>query len=126
MSMDTSQNSLTMGISFSMSAPFAWRLVDLGLTSQQCEENERLLRIILAMDEYPAEHNEELAALDFKVNIVLELLGEILSHQLNLPDAVNLTLAATELMWTSEAEIDYLLEVLPDIIKKLRAISPFK
>jgi len=28
--------------------------------------------------------------------------------------------------WTTEKEIDYLLKVLPEIIKKIRAISPFK
>jgi cysteine desulfurase len=28
--------------------------------------------------------------------------------------------------WTKEKDIDYLLKVLPGIIKKLRKISPFK
>ena len=28
--------------------------------------------------------------------------------------------------WTKEKEVDYVLEVLPEIIKKLRKISPFK
>ena len=64
-----------------------------------------LLRVILALDEYPAEHSEELATLDFKVNIILELLGELLSRQLDLPAPVTLSLGATELMWTSDADL---------------------
>jgi len=28
--------------------------------------------------------------------------------------------------WTTEKEIDYVLEVLPEVVKKLRKISPFK
>lgn len=105
MSMDTSHNNLTMGISFSMSAPLAWRLASGELTTQQYEENERLLRVILALDEYPAEHSEELAALDFKVNIVLELLADLLTRQLALPAAVALRLGATQLMWTDDGHL---------------------
>lgn len=105
MSMDTTDNSLAMGISFSMSAPFAWRLASGELTAQQCEENEKLLRVILALDEYPAEHGEELAALDFKVNVVMELLGELLTHHLDLPASVDLRLGATELMWKGDGNL---------------------
>ena len=69
------------------------------MTSQQYEENEKLLRVVLALDEYPAEHSEELAALDFKMNIVLELLADMLTQQLDLPTAVELRLGSSELIW---------------------------
>lgn len=105
MTMDSSHNNLAMGISFSMSAPLAWRLGDGDISAQLYEENEMLLRVILALDEYPAEHSEELAALDFKVNIILELLGDLLTHQMDLPDAVALTMGGTELVWTGEGSL---------------------
>ena len=105
MNMDTTDSNLGMGISFSMSAPFAWRLSDTGITVHQRAENEKLLRIILALDEYPAEHADELAALDFKVNIVMELLAELLTHHLDLPDSVNLRLGASQLMWASDGDL---------------------
>lgn len=105
MTMDTSDKHLTMGISFSMSAPLAWQMASGELTAQQCEENEKLLRVILALDEHPPEHSDELGVLDFKVNIVLELLGDLLLQQLDLPAAVNLRLGATALMWSGDGEL---------------------
>lgn len=106
MTIETSHTNLALGISFSMSVPLAWKLADdERLTAQQCEENEKLLRVILALDEYPSEHSEELAALDFKVNIVLELLADLLTHQLDIPDTVELRMGATELIWAADSEL---------------------
>lgn len=105
MTIDSSHDSLTMGISFSMSAPLAWRPAETEPGAGQYVENEKLLRVILALDEYPAEHGEELAALDFKVNVVLELLADLLTRQLDLPPAVDLRLGATELIWAGVGEL---------------------
>jgi hypothetical protein len=94
-----------MGISFSMSAPLAWHLASGELTAQQCEDNEKLLRLIMALEEYPTEHSEELATLDLKLNIVMELLGDLLTHHLELPAEVNLRLGATELRWADDGNL---------------------
>lgn len=105
MTIDPSHDTLSMGISFLMSAPLAWEVSTTGLSAQECEENEKLLRVILALDEYPVEHSEELAVLDMKVNIILELLADLLTHQLDLPDAVEFRLGASELMWADKGHL---------------------
>lgn len=105
MTIDTPHNDLAMGISFSMSAPLTWHRASAELTAQQYGENEKLLRVIMALDEYPSEHSEELAALDFKVNVVLELLADLLTRQLDMPATVDLRMGATELVWAGEGEL---------------------
>jgi len=42
------------------------------------------------------------------------------------PEQAHGSLRLTLGRWTKEREINYVLKVLPEIIKKLRRISPFK
>lgn len=122
MTIDSSHSTLGMGISFALSAPLAWRAASGELSAQQCEENEQLLRLILALEEHPPEHGEELATLDFKLNIIMELLGDLLTHQLDLPATVSLRLGATELVWTDAGNLPAMGEYIELLIYLHRTI----
>lgn len=75
---------------------------------QRQQVNEDTLRVILSLDEHHhvTERHEEDAALagellrlESKLNLVLELVSQVLAHQLSLPPAVPVRLAAHRLEW---------------------------
>jgi hypothetical protein len=75
--------------------------------ARQRQANEETLRVILSLDEHP--HGEltdedpalaqELARLESKLNLVLELVGQLLVRQLVLPPPVAVQLHADSLKW---------------------------
>lgn len=91
---------LGTGLAYKARLPFSWMLAEPVLSGVH-EENEKNLRIILALSEYPPEHSEEFAALDFKINIVLELLADLVTHQRTLPPPAEVRLGADGLAWVS-------------------------
>ncbi len=66
------------------------------------ETNEKCLRVILALNEYPAEPADEHSGVEFKLNLLLELTGELVARQLSLPRAVPVRLRADGVEWTSD------------------------
>lgn len=90
-----------MGLVYSGHAPLEWTVSSRNLTGAQLVENEKCLRIILALSEYPAEPSEELAALERKVDITLEMVAELLRANLNLPEPVAFDIGAHDLAWDS-------------------------
>jgi hypothetical protein len=103
---------LAEGLSFEASLPFAWRVLDAVPDAAHLtywnEYNEAALRSMAALDEYtnqpPEEHAtqaHELARLEFKVNLVLDLIGQLLAQQMLLPEAVWLKVGARGIEWTS-------------------------
>lgn len=68
--------------------------------------NSEVLRTIFALESHVGELSEDtegkspdLARLDFKVNLLLDLVGQLLSKQLIIPDSRELTLMADGLCW---------------------------
>lgn len=68
--------------------------------------NQAVLQTILSLDEHhpeleeePAEVAVELQRLEFKLNLVLDLLGQVLSKQLELPPRVPVRLASGHIEW---------------------------
>ncbi len=103
-------NPLGSGVTLDDLLPVAWRaqsasddpeyLVNLQVT------NQAVLQTILSLDEHhpeleeePAEVAVELQRLEFKLNLVLDLLGQVLSKQLDLPARVPVRLASGHIEW---------------------------
>jgi hypothetical protein len=71
--------------------------------------NEATLRLIFGLDEHRAEIAEEdsavaqeLARLDFKINLLLDLMGNLVARQLDLPAEADVRISAREIQWTGE------------------------
>lgn len=111
--MDDLGNPLNDGLVYEAHLPLAWREVgtfpDAGELVQQNAANEELLRTFSVIDQTGGEHAEEkselaqeIARLDAKLNLALELLGEVLTRHTALPAAVALKLGACGLEWQGE------------------------
>jgi hypothetical protein len=68
--------------------------------------NEATLRLIFGLDEHRPEIAEddsavaqELARLDFKVNLLLDLVGDLVARQLDLPGELAVRISAREIQW---------------------------
>lgn len=94
--------------------PLVWRVT--GILSEsallrQQEENETALRMIAALEEYAPRMEEgqgewaaDFARLDFKLNCIMDLLGQLLTQQVVLPPSMPVCLRSDTLSWlTSES-----------------------
>lgn len=70
------------------------------------DSNLEVLRTVFALGDYyaepvdePASVAQELARLDFKLNLVLDLVGEVLSYYHELPPRIPVRLAAQGIQW---------------------------
>ena len=101
--------SLGIGVALVESLPVswqAWTAIPADSTGQR-QANEETLRVILSLDEHP--HGEladedpplaqELVRLESKLNLVLELVGQLLVRQLALPPPAPVQLHAGSLEW---------------------------
>jgi len=100
------------GLCYEASLPFAWRALDAVPDAAHLaywnEYNEVALRGMAGLDEFsnqsPDEHGaqgHELSRLEFKVNLVLDLVGQLLAQQLILPETVWLKIGARGVTWSS-------------------------
>ena len=101
---------LADGLVFEDALPLCWEVVDdlpdAAHLARLNEADEALLRVISALEEYRPEPGEEhaevaqeLARLDFKLSLVLDLVGQLLSRQLTLPESLPVRLGARGLEW---------------------------
>lgn len=101
---------MTTGLIYEDLIPLRWSAVTLTLTEAQRarlqEANEEALRMIAALDEHPAETSnehdavaQELQRLDFKLNLVLDLVGQLLSQHLVLPAPMPVRLGSNSMEW---------------------------
>jgi len=108
--MDKLDSTLGDRIIFHGDLPIAWTVVDHEPPASKLfalnENNARLLRLFTVLDEHLAEQfesNQEVhqafTRLDTKLTLVLELVGEILSHQLELPLPSRLALSEQGIQW---------------------------
>lgn len=107
-----SNDPLAEGLLYEASLPFAWRVLDSVPDTAHLnywnEYNEAALRSMAALDEYtnqlPEEHTNQghdLARLESKVNLVLDLVGQLLAQQLLLPEPVWLKVGVRGIEWSS-------------------------
>jgi hypothetical protein len=86
-----------------------WMLLEsppsaIGRASRE-HRNTEVLRIIATLDGFADEHPDispELAHLDFKLNLVLDLVGEIANYYQDVPAGVPARLGAQAIEWESE------------------------
>ncbi len=93
--------------------PFEWSRLEsepsVGRLSAMLSSNERLLRHIASLDDVHHEADDEdlaglgpgLARLEFKVNILMEMVSAVLAHQLTLPARTEIRLGSHNLIWRS-------------------------
>ncbi len=73
----------------------------------QCqEESEDILRTIALLDEHFPEAGEEhdimaqgMQRIDFKLNLVLDLVGQMLTHHITLPESVSVSFNTEAIQW---------------------------
>ena len=102
---DIESDHLGSGINFEARLPLAWKpaaedISDVML-SQINEQNEKYLRIISVLNEYPAEQHDEHSSVDFKLGIMLDLLGELLATHMMVPTKSNVRIGSLGMEWLS-------------------------
>lgn len=73
----------------------------------QCQEaNEDILRTIALLDEHFSEAGDEhditaqgMQRIDFKLNLVLDLVGQVLAHHLTLPESMSVSFNTEAIQW---------------------------
>lgn len=107
---DTLNESLGEAIVYEDDLPLAWDPLPGEPAADQLARwnaaNERILRLVSGLEEHHHEMGEdhsaeaqELARLDFKLNLVLELVGELLATQLAFPPPRRVRLNAQGIQW---------------------------
>lgn len=108
--MSDSEGSLGEGIIYEDQLPLSWRELPADPEPARLARwnlaNEQVLHLVAALEEHhhePADEHSpqahELARLDFKINLVLELVGELLTRQLSLPAEREVKLSAQAIQW---------------------------
>lgn len=111
---DDVTGSLGEGVVYADDLPIQWQALsaapDTAVLGRWDVANERVLRLVGVLEENTPEPGEEhslggheLARLDFKLNLALELLGYIVRHQLDLPDARPVRLHSAGVEWDCDA-----------------------
>lgn len=94
---------LGSGIAYEGFLPLRWRSRDAAPNEAErarvAEDNEKCLRVVSVLNEYPMDLSEEQGHLEFKLNLVLELVGDLIARQLELPAPARLRMGAEELIW---------------------------
>lgn len=98
------------GLYCQASLPLEWTALEESTGSHDPVElsNQNCLKISLGLDDGShesvdelGEMNQEIQRLDFKVNIILELLAQLVSRNIELPLAAEIKLGADALLWSS-------------------------
>lgn len=96
------------GLYIQTSLPLEWTLLkeEEHLSASTELNNQNILRVVMGLDEgghetvdESAELNHEIQRLDFKLNVILELVAQLVSRDTKLPNAVDFKLSADALEW---------------------------
>jgi len=102
---DASNNHLGSEIKYEARLPITWKQAPETLTdhmlAQYNEQNEKYLRIISILNEYPVDTHDDHASVDFKLSIMLDLLGELLATHLMVPAKSDVRIGAMGMEWLS-------------------------
>ncbi len=94
-------------LTYSATAPLEWAHID--NTTEVDEENEQCLRTILSLSErHSVDVAEEIAAIERKVDITLEMVAMLLRNSIDMPATKPFQLGAHEISWQHAS-------VLPEI-----------
>ena len=109
---DQPSDPLNTGLVYEDLLPLHWSVVDASMDAAHRlhlhETNEDVLRSLSMLEEHPQEIAEEhpavaheLRRLDFKLNLLLDMVGLLVARDLALPERVPLRLAAQGLEWST-------------------------
>lgn len=128
-----------MGLAYEASLPIRWvarhEPADASFLAGINLADESVLRVLLSLDESHPEANaesesgvaHELSRLEFKVNLALDLLSELLASQLHLPAAVPVRVTGTHVEWQTDASPAVVGDrVLVDLYWSVRYPRPLK
>jgi hypothetical protein len=114
---DTDSAADNRGLVFEGHFPLTWRVID-SLPSpidleQDASANLETLRLISLLDtplgeaseETPDTKSQDIARLDFKLNVLLELVGQLFVQQQIIPEARHLTLTPNTLNWQDDKKL---------------------
>jgi len=102
------------GVSFTDEVSLAWRRVeqlpDEARLAAVNESNEAFLRAVSVIGAFPGEYAEEevassqeVARLDLKINLLLELVSQLIYRQVDMPPRRLVTISTTHIAWRDEA-----------------------
>lgn len=102
------------GLSCGLTLPLEWSSLSescSGLSSSVESANQNCLKIVLGLSDGMHESHDEntelsqdLQRMDFKINIILEMLGQLLSQNIKIPAAVDLKLGPKAVQWLELAD----------------------
>lgn len=94
------EDRLPLSVAYYPTEPESGELLRVGV------QNDDVLRMVLSLDEASAagktdegEHSAEMQRLEFKVNLMMEMLGELYSQNMQFPDPVPVKLGAYSASW---------------------------
>lgn len=107
----SSTSTLGRGVVYETRIPLTWKPLKVLPEPSQLlslnDHNETVLRTVLSLEEIGSEHseegggsNQELVRIEAKVNLVLNLVGQLLATQSTIPAKVAAVLSATSLEWS--------------------------
>lgn len=104
-------DSLSSKLVYTDDVPLAWDMLtappSAGRLAVVHEENERLLRYLAAQDDFHHDTNDDemaglgsaLARFEFKLNIIMDMVSQVLSSQLTLPEVASVRIGSADLCW---------------------------
>jgi hypothetical protein len=124
--MESPHDSLGHGVALEEILPLGWQVLpadntELTVASAHVQ-TEEALRLLLGLDEHKveiadesADVEKELERIEFKLNLVLELIGQLAAAQLPMPPRCRARLTAEQVEWDSAAAPSQGLRVLVEI-----------
>ena len=109
---------LGAGLVYEDLVPMHWREAEEEIRPSQLiridESNEEILRFISVLDDYSSESSvdsrgsgvSDITRVEHKVNLILDLVSQILVHNVDLPEAVPIRMSAGGLQWQCDVPLD--------------------
>lgn len=124
--MSTFDNQTDFGktLTFVASVPLMWNVVEQADAKKFSVDNEQYLRTILNLSEFHSRDvAEEIAALERKVDITLEMVATLLRSSIDMPSTKKIKLGAYEISWQQSSPLPDLGAEL-DIVVHLHELYP--
>lgn len=98
------------GVIYKDIVPLGWREIgdeELAFSYLSIQDsNEEVLRFIATLDEFHAdaqdEHGTDLARIEFKINLLLDMVTRLVVRETAMPDSVPITLGSAGIEWISQ------------------------
>lgn len=106
------------GLVYEDLVPMQWRDAGKEIPPSQLirinDSNDELLRFISVLDDYRLETSadtrgpnaSDITRIEFKMNLILDLVSKILIHHVDIPLAIPVTMSASGIQWRSDEPLD--------------------